>query len=679
LLAITFCLLVATFSLASAQDGLPPEVQFDVLRLEIVEAARRDRHKDVLTIADRMRRTGLAMPVKTLFLEAKAFHGLGAPDMARRALASYLKAAGRKGENYDEAVKLYVRIKSEMNDRAREAEAAERIRDDYEAARTAWAAEKKRIDLWKRYAVVFGGPEDDSATALARSADGGIVLVGSLHVRRTQSDDPVDATLPWITAFNRSGRRAWHRPLGSAKDPGSLRSIVPVPRRGYLLGGAQKGFQIAAITDPLGNMVGDGDGDPWIIAFAPLAGDGGMARPLRNGDILALGTEEIGKDDATGKANARLPVAVRLSPAGKALGKAVLAHDGAPRWYYDVKDALVLDGGDVVVAGEVRRVDADASSAEGYVIQITPEGKEVWSRRIVPERDRGMAITALAGADGGVIAVGRDGTALSYLKFSGDGNLLWRRKVEATAVSESQARLCATADLEKRLAAVYAGKAPAADGPENDPLADFAAVRTYTCRTGIPFAAATAIVARPGGYLILGVAGRDGEAETRITMTAIDDAGGIVWRESQGDGPFNLATGALTTGDGGFVVAGVTSNWGRDVVLFKTDAAGTLVPFSGIGPTAAPPAAKSEAPPKVQQAPETPPPVAAPNAEHPADTDTQKDETAATDKSAPQRVRKATDPDAEPTDDSDIDIFDLIGGMFGGSSKSKPEPDQRTR
>jgi hypothetical protein len=671
--AIAFTLLLTAFGSASAQDGLPPEVQFDVLRLEIVDAARRERHKDVLAIADRMRRTGLAMPVETLFLEAKAFHGLGAPDMARRALASYLKAAGRKGENYNEAVRLYVRIKSEMDDRAREAAAAERLRNDYEAARTAWAGEKERIDRWKRHAVVFGGPEDDSATALARSADGGIVLAGSLHVRRTQGDEPLDATLPWLTAFDRMGRRVWHRPLGTVKDPGSLRSIVPVPRRGYLLGGAQKGFQIAAITDPLGNMVGDGDGDPWIIAFAPMAGDGGIARLLKDGDILALGTEEIGKDEGSGDANARLPVAVRLSPAGKAMGKTVLARDSVPRWY-DVKDALVLDGGDIVVAGEVRRVDGDAASAEGYVIRITPQGQEMWSRRVVPEHGRGMAITALAAADGGIIAVGRDGAALSYLKFSGDGALLWRRKIEAPAASGAQARLCAASDLEKRLTAAYAGKDGARDGPQGDPLADLASVRTHACRTGTPFAAAAAISARPGGYLILGVAGREDRMNTRITMTAIDDAGGMVWRESHGDGPFNLATSALATGDGGFVVAGVTSNWGRDVVLFKTDAAGTLMPFSGLGPAAAP----AETP---AASPQALPPATTRDAEDPAGAERQKQETATTEKSAPQRNTKATDPNAEATDDSDIDIFDLIGGMFGGSSesKSKPEPEPRTR
>jgi hypothetical protein len=673
-------LLLAAPVPVAAQDGLPPEVQFDVLRLEIVEAARQERHKDVLALADRMRRTGLAMPVETLFLEAKAFHGLGAPDMARRALASYLKAAGRKGENYGEALKLNVQIKSEMSEQAHEAARAERLRNDYEAARTAWASEKERIDRWKRYAVVFGGPENDSATALARSNDGGIVLAGSLHVRRTQGDEPMDATLPWITAFDRSGRRVWHRPLGTAKGPGSLRSIVPVPRRGYLFGGAQKGFQIAAITDPLGNMVGNGDGEPWIIAFAPLAGDGGIARLLKNGDILALGTEEVGKDDTTGKANARLPIAVRLSPTGKAKGKAVLARDGAPRWH-DVKDALLLDSGDVVVAGEVRRDISDATSTEGYLMRITPEGKEVWSRRVVPERGQGAAITALASGEGDVIAVGRDGTALSYLKFSGDGALLWRRKIEPPAVSESQTRLCATADLEKRLTAVYAGKAPATDRTDNHPLADLAAVRTYACRAGTPFAAATAIMARENGYVILGVSGRIGETETRITMTAIDDAGTIIWRESQGDGPFNVATSALATGDGGFVVAGVTSNWGRDVVLFKTDAAGTLVPFSEIGPAGTPPAAKSETAPKTQATPETTPHVASPDAPDSTDADGRKQETAAKDKSAPQRNRKATDPDAEPTDDSDTDIFDLIGGIFGGpsGSESKPEEEQRTR
>ncbi|MGE0651058.1 MAG: hypothetical protein AB7P12_04835 [Alphaproteobacteria bacterium] len=670
---LTLGLFLTVMDPVSAQDRLSPDAQFEALRLEMVEAARRDRHKNVIEIADRMRRTGLAMPVEILFLEGKAFHGLGAPDLARRAFSSYLKAAGRKGKNYDEALRLYVGIRSEISDRARNDERAEQMRNDYEAVRAAWASEKERAERWKRYAVVFGGPEDDSATAMTRSADGGVVLAGSLHIRRTHGDEPIDVTLPWITAFDRAGRRVWHRPLGAARDPGSLRSIVAVSRRGYLFGGAQNGFQIAAITDSLGNMVGDGDGDPWIISFAPLAGDGAIARLLKNGDILALGTEEIGKDDSTGKAGARLPVAVRLSAKGKAMGKAILARDGAPRWY-DVRDALVLGGGDVVVTGEMRPSEADATNAEGYVIRISPEGKERWSRRVPSERGQGTATTALAPSGDGFIAVGRDGTAMSYLKFSGDGSVLWRRKIEAPADSESVTRFCATPDVEKRLALIYASSTKATDAKENDFLADFDAVRAHACRASAPFAVATAITERPGGYLILGIAGRDRETETRITMTAIDDAGSIVWRESQGDGPFNLATSALATGDGGFVVAGVTTSWERDVVLFKTDAAGTLMPFSGIGSAAAPPAATPETTPKTQASPETLPPVAKPDTTDSTNADKRKQETAAQDKTAPRK-----NPDAESTDDSGVGIFDLLGGMFGGSSKAKPEPGQRSR
>jgi hypothetical protein len=98
------------------------------------------------------------------------------------------------------------------------------------------------------------------------------------------------------------------------------------------------------------------------------------------------------------------------------------------------------------------------------------------------------------------------------------------------------------------------------------------------------------------------------------------------------------------------------------------------MPFSGLGPAAAP----AETP---AASPQAPPPATTRDAEDPADAERQKQETATTEKSAPQRNTKATAPNAESTDDSDIDIFDLIGGMFGGSSesKSKPEPEPRTR
>lgn len=578
-----------------AQDDLPPDVQFDVLRLELANAAHDGHSRQVLIIAQKMRKLGHKMPPETSFYEARAFYALGAPAMARRALTTYFKKNGRKGANYQDAIHLYVKIKTEQDKKVQAARTAAGLRASWEAAREAWLADKAEVAAWKKRAVVFGGPGEDSATALARAPDGGIIVAGAFYVHKREGDDKtVDATLPWITAFNAKGIRVWHRPLGGTTDAGSLRSVVPVPGRGYLFGGTQKGFQMVAMTDRLGNEIANADGDPWIIGFSPAPhGEGGIGRLLPNGDILALGAVAIGKDAKTGHALARLPVAVRLAPNGKVRGKAVFGRDAGTSWF-DVQDAVVLPDGGAIVAGETRRTPDDATTAEGYVLRIAPNGKESWLRRIASRTGKGMALTALAAtADGGVIAVGRDADTLAYLKLNGAGDVVWRKwRAPHEGPVAGAAEFCSTKNPAAALAAAYKNK------PANDAsravARDLGAVKDFACRRGHGFRAATAITKRyGGGFLILGIAGRKGDTTTRITLTAIRPDGSVAWETRQGDNGANMATAALPTGDGGFAVAGVTTNWGRDVALFKIDGRGRLQPFTGLAPKAEPRPARS--------------------------------------------------------------------------------------
>ncbi len=674
---------------ASAQDALPAEVQFDVLRLEIGEAAKRNLHKDVLGLAERMRKTGQPVPPEISLLEGKAFYGLGALAMARRSIAAYLNDVGRTGKDYDEALRLYVKVKSEIDDKARAQREVSSLRADYEVAHAAWRADRERTALWKKRAVVFGGPGDDSASAIARGPDGGIVIAGALHVRKTQDDRAVDAVLPWITAFNRDGKRIWHRPLGAATDAGSLRSIAQSPGKGFVFGGVQKGFQIAALTDGQGNLASNGDGDPWVMAFAPSAGEGGIARLLHNGEIVAVGAENIGKDADSGKPSGRLPVAVRLSPKGKVLGKYVLARGAATRWY-DVKDVLALESGDLLIAGETRANDGDSSSAEGYLIRMKPDGREVWTQRFPASREGGAALTAVAAGDGAIFAVGRDGAELAYARYSPDGKLVWRRSRGALATPAAFSRFCATDALD-RLRASYRAAASKKAGSGEDPLADYAAVRAFACHGGKGFAAATTIVARVNGFVIFGIAGRDGAPLTRITATAIGNDGSVAWETVHGDGPLNVAAGALPTGDGGFVVAGITNNWGRDMLLFRIDGNGALAPFAALGPAAAPAgkAVQKAAPGTPQGDGKTAPPAGSGDTKDAPERAGQQDETdAAPDRTTGQDGEPAPRqseslpapppstseaPQSRGSGEASYDLLDLLGGLFGGDNQEKPE------
>jgi hypothetical protein len=218
--------------------------------------------------------------------------------------------------------------------------------------------------------------------------------------------------------------------------------------------------------------------------------------------------------------------------------------------------------------------------------------------------------------------------------------------------------------------------------------------------------------------MILGLAGRKEDSRTRITLTAIRGDGSVNWETSHGDTLGLLPTGILPTADGGFVVVGVASNWGRDALLFKANKRGELVPFTVLNPFAPPrstkpprkptpkhkPITQQEAPPSAATAPpETKPKTAAtkeekkavkaptkpaaslPRNEKKSDPEVKIEATSSRDErdkvSKTTKAQKSAKP--SPTtpsspaasDGAEYDLIKLLDGLFGGSANIPPESD----
>ena len=586
-LALALCLALAwPVGMSRGQGELPADVEFDVLKLRLQSAVGAAQHREVLAIIGRMRTTGFELPADVPFLAARSHYALGDTARAREGLVAYLKSTGRKGKHYDEAVRLYVTVDQELKAAAEREREIASLRAHWQEARAAWLVERSRAEEWTRRAVVFGGPGDDIASALARTPDGGFVLAGAFHLQRGKGDKKIDSTLPWITAFDRGGRRIWHRPLGDASEDGVLRSAALIGEGGFLFGGIQKGFQIVAVTGPNGNLLNNHEGDPWIIGFAPATGGAGsVARVLGSGDIIGVGTEQVSR----GGQKLRLPVSVRLSPDGKLVRKSVHGRVGGPLWY-DIHDAKVLSGGDVIVAGETRIKDDDPLTAQGYLLRLAADGRELWARQVPASRGRGLTLAAVTETrDGGILAVGRDDDSLAYFKVEADGGIAWRRLWNPDrSLPEAITAICSREDAGALLAEAFKDR-PESEIARSLPI-DLAGFRGWACRKGKPFASGTAVARRADGYLLLGVRGWESSSDTRITLTAIDEEGAVRWERSLGYGAGNLPATVLATEDGGFIAAGMTSDWGQDVVLFKVDRQGQLAAFERLGPPPPPPA-----------------------------------------------------------------------------------------
>jgi hypothetical protein len=93
-----------------AQSELPPKVQADLCRQQIVEAVRNHRPQDVLTAAEHYRTLqikGIQIPPGVFYMEATAADELGDHLRAYDALMFYLKMASSSDIYYRDALHLY--------------------------------------------------------------------------------------------------------------------------------------------------------------------------------------------------------------------------------------------------------------------------------------------------------------------------------------------------------------------------------------------------------------------------------------------------------------------------------------------------------------------------------------------------------------------------------------------
>jgi hypothetical protein len=588
---------IVTLTAASAaqaqQDVLAPAARYDVLKHQLNLAIRAKKPKQTVDIITQLRKTGLGVSGETLFYEAHAHYQLKNWPAAYRALVAYLNTMGRKGRNYKVGIGLYVEIERKFKQKDRMNTDVARADRIWSIASAAYDRVSKRRNAWKERVVTFGGSKDDMAWAMARRANGGFLVGGTIEQIANKTKKIKAGRYTGLLALSRGGRMAWNRVviIKPAKD-GAIRSLKALPKGGFLLGGIHRGFRIAARIDSNAVPIPNHDGKPWVSGYGRSKdGAGGVVSPAGKAGFIAFGAEIVAKD---GK-GPRLPFAVRLSKDGKALGKTVYTGN-AGRFWHDIADAAALPGGDIVAVGETRPEEAwDTRPGMGYLLRIKPEGKLVWARRVPAQGKGDIRFSAVVPAHGGgVIAAGRQGGRLILFKAGADGQEQWRKIISHRDIMPAATReLCRVPQLASLVNAAQKQK----NQPKPKP-GHLAKVREMTCRSGTPFVSATAVSVRKNGYLVLASQGRGNRKKADIRLIAINNSGKILWDKVYGHDGFDLATSALETEDGGAIIAGTTNSigaGGRDFLIFKVDRFGAFAPWTKLGPPAKPSAKPAKA------------------------------------------------------------------------------------
>ena len=95
-----------TLFIAYGAVALPPEVQADLLKQQIVDALKKEDVKTALAAFDKYHALNVKMPPPLMFLEAKAAWAAGDSLRAYESLEAFLKVSPQEGKQYSEALTL---------------------------------------------------------------------------------------------------------------------------------------------------------------------------------------------------------------------------------------------------------------------------------------------------------------------------------------------------------------------------------------------------------------------------------------------------------------------------------------------------------------------------------------------------------------------------------------------
>jgi hypothetical protein len=285
-----------------------------------------------------------------------------------------------------------------------------------------------------------GGPEGDRAEAIAPDRDGGVFVVGSftdsLQMTDTTTLQGEGKTDGFVARYGHDSQFAWGRAIGG---PGADAFLdVASDSEGNVHAIALIGGPVDVDQDGKVDAGADGQTQALIVSYSPdgelrwMRSAGGKANSRAasiatgpNDEIYIAGLYEKGAPDFDADGEPDLPISEETTAEVIALRNASLYEwngfyarldeDGAPLWVNGISgpqvqvashlgiaangDLLVLGGytaepdfdGDGIADLEFRSVperlhqyDLDANT---FLMQVTPDGERVWTRRYtVPAR-----------------------------------------------------------------------------------------------------------------------------------------------------------------------------------------------------------------------------------------------------------------------------------------------------
>ena len=271
---------------------------------------------------------------------------------------------------------------------------------------------------WNR---TYGGKEADTARAIVRTDDGGLLFAGNLTYVTNGTQADTDA---WLVKIDPSGAEAWNRTYGGPDVNASANAVIPAGDGGFLFVGSTATLE-GSESDAWAVRVNETGGEVWRRVLGGAGNDTmNAAARLPDGDFVVAGSTE-----SSGAGMADVWV-IRLDRSGGEVWNRTFGSpdDDAGRAVITTPDGNLLIAGTFTERPDNATVDTDA-----LLIKLTPAGDTLWNWVYGEPGVDESAAAVTRTADGGYLFAGETGypgtddTDAWLVKTDADGAVVWSR------------------------------------------------------------------------------------------------------------------------------------------------------------------------------------------------------------------------------------------------------------
>jgi len=432
--------------------------------------------------------------------------------------------------------------------------------------------------IWEK--TYSGESVDRRVVSVVESGDGGFVVVGWTSAALTRKRDiyllkvDSDGNVGWEKTYvtNNSSSAYW---VVRAKDGGFMVAGNTGSTGSYLEEDDIFLLRIGADGEKLWEKTYGGNRTDWATCIVGCGDGGFIVGGYRSGDLPGAGGRYLFKVDSQGN---------KLWERGYGGEQIVAAKDGgfvvcgaAGVFKINGQGEKVWEktcwGGHIVGSGDGGFVVAGDIGGDVFYFKIDGEGNKLWERML---GDTDSAQSIVQSGDGGFVVAGYTnsfGAGMNdvyLLKVDENGEKIW----EKTYGGKDWEAACSIVQSGDG-GFVVAGTA----GLGNLYLLriDSEGEKVWEKRYVDDYGWTPCIVqCGDGGFLVVGEKAYD------VYLLKIDGNGNRIWERTYGGDNYDLASCAVLSPDGGFVVAGFTAPLGtrsgdEDVYLLKVDSQGNKV------------------------------------------------------------------------------------------------------